>query len=279
LADAERKAYDLVKARNVVDAKKVLQHAVDQYVVDSDDKGTLLQRIAKITYTYDQAEGLGIQQDAYRYNMSVCIPPMVVRKPVLAGKKPYAELVKERFLKYQNPNAAIASLQTVQHNLNYGNNYRIVERNLAGLGLLLGAEVSRPDHDMNIGPDVLWLWGSISVVIEAKNENQHSLHKKDAGQMMQSLAWYNENYAARESKILPVVAAKITKPDNDAIFPNDCKVLDQDAVNKLITQTHLFLIKLIEQGPVFATVENIALLMNEYRITPNHFESYLKKIG
>lgn len=277
LASTERLAHAQQRARNFVDAKKTLQLGVDKYVKNDLEKGTYLQRIAKITNNYDQAESFEIQQHAYRLNSTVSIPPMIVKKPLLAGRKTHAELFRDRFIRFENPNAAISELQTIKHNLDYNNNYRVVEKALASLGEILGAQVSRPDHELNIGPDVLWLWGPLSIVIEAKNENQKSLHKKDAGQLMQSVAWYKDSYPTRDAEILILVAAKVTLIDSDAIFPEGTKLLTPAGLDSLLSQMQTFYVKLIQEGPVFATVENIAQLMQDYRIAPSFLKTYLVK--
>jgi hypothetical protein len=278
LASAERISYNFVRGRNAVDAKRTLSQAVANYISNDMERGLYLQKIAKIAFDYDEAEGFAIQQSAYNLNRSTSLPPAIIRRPLQPGNKTHAELVREHFQTFDNPNGAIAELHKLKINIDYSNNYKIVEAALSELGKILGAQVSRPDNEFHIGPDNLWLYGDLNIILEAKNENQKTLHKKDAGQLMQSIAWFNENYPNRNGELLPIIAAKVVKVDFDATFGKEVRVLREDGVKKIIDNLISFYMKLVEQGPIFATTENIAELLNTYKLTPQYIKGYLDKL-
>jgi len=272
LASAERSCFSLALANSFVDASAIFEKAIDAFVTDEKNKGIYLQRLATYTNNYDPAKALTIQQGAFCKNTSVNCPPAVVKRPLISGKADQGEIIGSWLKSYENPNGAIATLQELKGRLNYNNGHKKVEQALLDLACLLGAEGSRPENEFNEGPDCLWLWSNMALVIEAKNENEKTLHKKDAGQLLLSIQWFNRNYPTRKEYV-PIIAAKTSTPDRYTDYPNGTRVISQTKVNEIIGTLEGVINNLINQGPVFWTAQNIENLYQRYKLSSNLFIS------
>lgn len=272
LAFAERRCFLLALANNFVEASAIFEKAIDDFVTNEKDKGIYLQRLATYTNNYDPAKALTIQQGAFYKNTSVNCPPAVLRRPLISGKADQGKIVCSWLKSYENPNGAIATLQELRGRLNYNNGYKKVEQALLDLACILGAEGSRPENEFNEGPDCLWLWSNLALVIEAKNENEKTLHKKDAGQLLLSIQWFNRNYPTRE-KYVPLIAAKISTPDRYTDYPDGTRVIPQTKANEIIDTLEGVINNLISQGSVFWTAQNIENLYQRYKLSSNLFIS------
>ena len=84
-----------------------------------------------------------------------------------------------------------------------------------------------------MGPDNLCFLGGAAFVIEAKNENQDSLHKSDSGQMHDSLQWARDNYPEYADRFQPLTVAKVWMVDRDAHYAAGTCVLAEDGCTAL----------------------------------------------
>lgn len=269
LANEERRAYGLAAQNSLVDAKDVLQKAIHAANLNGDELGIYLQRVARIAYLSDPAEALKIQQGARERNLAVAIPPAIPRKPSAPGAKTVAEKVCAWFNKFSNPNAAVIEAKRIADALDLNQKAKPVEAALQKLGEALGADSSRPDDEYSEGPDNLWFWGGKAFVIEAKNENQKTLHKKDSGQLHDSLQWTKDNYPEFADRLQPLVVAKVTTADKDANYPNDARVLTADGCAALGKGLHQLYQKLAQQGPIFVTPDNVLGEMKNFGLHPD----------
>jgi len=119
------------------------------------------------------------------------------------------------------------------------------------LAPLLGALGSRPEREYGEGPDDLWLWPDISLVIEAKTGNEESLHKKDAGQLLLSLQWFANAHPTRDAPT-PIIVAKVDVADRKAGFPADTRVLTPAKMVELLDQLEAFFRGLASSLPLMA---------------------------
>jgi hypothetical protein len=55
--------------------------------------------------------------------------------------------------------------------------------------------------------------------------------------------------------------------------------LTYDGAKQILDQLVAFYVKLVEQGPIFATVENIAEMLNTYKLAPQFLKGYLQRIA
>jgi hypothetical protein len=268
LADEERRAHRMAAQNNHIEAKDVLQRAIHAVGLTGDELGIYLQRLARIAYLADPADGLNIQQGARERNLAVAIPPSVPRKPSAPGAKTVAEKVCAWFKKFSNGNAAVIEAKRIADALDLEQKHKPVEAALKKLGEALGADSSRPDDEYSEGPDNLWFWGGTAFVIEAKNENQKTLHKSDSGQLHDSLQWTKDNYPEYADRLQPIVVAKVTTADKDANYAKGTRVITADGCATLGKGLHQLYQKLAQQGPIFVTPENVLAEMGNFGLLP-----------
>lgn len=271
LAEQERRAYTMAGNNMAVDAKVAFQKAIHAANLEGEELGIYLQRLARIAYLSDPADAMKIQQAAKENNYTLAIPPSLPRKPSTPGAKSVAEKVCAWFVKFANPNAAVIEAKRIADALDLNQGAKKVEAALQKLGEALGADSSRPDDDLSVGPDVLWFWGGGAFVIEAKNENQNSLHKKDSGQLHDSLQWAKESYPVFADRLQPVVVARVTQVDHDANYPANTRVLTQQGCVTLGTALHQFMQKMAQLGPVFATPDIVLTELSNFGLHPDQF--------
>jgi len=111
-------------------------------------------------------------------------------------------------------------------------------------------------------------------VVEAKNENETTLHKRDAAQMALSLAWFKHNYSTRGDPT-PLVVAKIAKSDRHATFPEGTRVLLPEGMQELLNGLQQFYRMLISEPLKFSTPKQIVELQRNLKLTPNQIATGL----
>ena len=275
LSDAERRAFTAALANDPFQAASVLREALNEFCAPDDRiTGWYLQRVANYLYDADPGESLGVQRAAYEKNGSMFCPPGVVKRPSCGQNLDTQAVMLAWFREFQNPNGAIAAIEDLRGRLSYDLSPAVFEQSLMDLAPLLGAAGSRPEKECGEGPDDLWLWADSSFVVEAKNENESTLHKKDAAQMTLSLAWFERNYPTRGSPI-PLVVAKTARSDHHATYPDGTRVLLPEGMQDLLNRLHQFYKTLISEPLRLNTPKQIAELQRNLDLTPNQIASGL----
>lgn len=280
LASEERESYSLAMSNGAADAKVRFQKAIHSSDLAGEELGIFLQRLARIAYLSDPVEGLKIQQGARERSLAVAIPPAAPRKPSAPGAKTVAEKFCAWFGKFTNGNAAVIEAKKIADSLALNAKHQAVEAAIHALGEALGADSERPEKDYGAGPDNLWFWGNAAFVIEAKNENQESLHKSDSGQMHDSLQWAKDNFPEYADRLQPLVVARVCAVDKDAHYPAGTCVLMQDGCSAVGLALHQLCQKLAKMGPVFVTPELVLKELGNYGLLPEQFVGrHTKKIA
>jgi hypothetical protein len=269
LADAERRAFHSALANDSFKAASDLREAINKYCDPNDPMvGWYLQRVANYFYDADPGESFEVQRAAYEKNGFMFCPPGVVKRPAPIRKFTTQAVMLAWFKEFQNPNGAIAAIEDLRGRLSYDLSPAVLEQSLMDLAQLLGAEGSRPEKDQGEGPDDLWLWPDFSLVVEAKNENENTLHKKDAEQMTFSLAWFKRNYPGRGGPT-PLLVAKTAESDHHATFPIGTRVLLPEGMQELLNSLQQFYRMLISKPLDLSTPKQIVELQKNLKLTPN----------
>lgn len=271
LAEQERRAHTMASNNNLIDAKACFDKAICEAKVDGEELGIYLQRLSRIAYLSDPAESMKLQQSARERNLTLAIPPALPRKPSTPGAKTVAEKMCTWFSKFSNANAAVIEAKRIADLLDLTQAPKKVEVALHKLGAAIGADSFRPDEEYHKGPDNLWFWGNHAFVIEAKSGNEHSLHKKDSGQLHDSLQWTKDSYPQFADRLQPIIVAKVTKTDADSNFPINTRVLTQAGCSAMGKALHQLTQKLAQQGPIFATPEVVLAEMTHFGLHPDQF--------
>ena len=102
-----------------------------------------------------------------------------------------------------------------------------VEEAIRCLGQYLGLNSTRPDNDLGVGPDVLWLSeDGFAVCMEAKTDKQASslYRKEDVGQLHNHIQWVNDNH--KVSEIIPVFVGPLLSASKEASPSPDMKIIE-----------------------------------------------------
>lgn len=272
LAFAEQEAAQAAMANDSRKAAQVIDQAVTDFAEDESEKGWLMQEEANYLFETDQGKALENQRFAYMKNKSTFRPPEgVVIRPRDPGKFESLSVVLEWFRSFANPNAAIAALQTLRARLSYESSPKALEQALLEIARPLGAIGSRPEAELAVGPDNLWLWPEVSLVIEVQNDHGHSLPKKDSGQLHDSLQWFRDNYPGRVP--LPLVVAKVTSAEKDANFPTNTRVLTPKMMTKLMNNLDIFIGRLVTKAPLIQSPQEMLNWQSECGLLPSQFSA------
>lgn len=271
LASSERAAFRCVISNNTREAVKILRDTINKCKPDDSDQGWYLQRVANYMLDVNPEEYLEVQKAAYLKNNSVFCPPSVAVRPTSPSNSETPSIIINWFKQFGNPNGAIAAIQELRAHLSYDVSPEVLEQAILTLGILIGALSSRPEKEYGKGPDDLWLWSSASFIIEVKNHNQESLHKKDAGQLHQSLQWFSENYKTIEGK--PIIVAKVELADSNAEFPHETRVLLPTKMIDLINNIEAFYQMIIDELPSSLDPKKIVQQLHSFNLNSDQFVS------
>ena len=269
LAEAEHLAQRTVLQRDPQRSIALLDDAINSINPNDTQLGWLLQRKANYVFEYDQGRALEIQKSAYQKNDRMCPPPagIIVRKPP-STRSQTASLILRWYNGFTNSNGAIAQLEELRPRLSFESTPETLEQALSDLSELFGADGIRPENQYRRGPDNLWIWPEITWVIEVKHQ-RNVLPKKDSGQMLAAMQWFERFYPEREA--IPIIVSKIVTPERDASFPEGTRVLTPDGLNALVSNLRRFLSELVKQEPIFWQPQKINALLQECSLAPSQF--------
>lgn len=270
LADAERKAFELALNNRVIDAVRTLRTALTKQKLTKMQEGWYLQKIASYQHEIEPGEALKTQASAHDRNDLVFCPPTATSKVSGVTKFSTQAVVLEWFHEFDHPNGAIVAIQDLRGRLSYSVSAETMEQALLELAPLLGAKGSRPEQQYNEGPDDLWLWPDVSLVVEAKNQNEDALHKKDAGQLLLSLQWFKRNFPKQQTPV-PIVIARVNVADRKAGFPDGTRVVTPEKMRALLDEIEGFFQNLTNELPLMTQAHLILERQTARGLTPEQF--------
>ena len=276
-ATSEHVAQKAALQRDSQQAVTHLDSAINSLQPEDAQLGWLLQRKANYVYETDEGEALEIQKTAYQKNDRMCPPPsgVVVRPPRLE-KSRTASLLLSWYNKFTNPNGVIAELEVLKAKLSFDSTTETLEQALDDLSKLFGAKGVRPERQYKRGPDNLWVWPEFTWVIEVKHQ-RNTLPKSDGSQLLSSMRWFKESYP--EHTAVPVVVARLIKPEREAFFPENTRVLTPDGLDSLVDNLGKFLTNLVKQKPLFWEPPQINNLLHRFDLAPSQFAgNYTKNL-
>ncbi|GAO22719.1 hypothetical protein ALISP_2539 [Alicycliphilus sp. B1] len=271
LAERERNAHVMAQNNSLLDAKNEFERAINEAGLVGEELGGFLQRLSRIAYLSDPAEAMRLQQGARTKSLMVAIPPAMPRNPPVPGGKTVAEKMCAWIRAFASLNAAVIAAKRIADSLDLSQPPKKVEAALHSLGEAIGADASRPDEEYRDGPDNIWIWGNHCFVLEAKSGNTQSLHKKDSGQLHDSLQWARNSYPQFSDRLQPVIVARVTKVDGDANFLPNTRILTQAGCTAMGSALHQLMQKLAELGPVFVTPDSVLLQIQNFGLNPDNF--------
>ena len=139
------------------------------------------------------------------------------------------------------------------------------------LALFIGISGQRPEMDYREGPDNLWALPNGSfLVIECKNGvvSGNGISKKDAGQLGQSVAWFNRRYPASTS--VPIIIHSDRNLGQGASIVEGMRVISSSNLEKLRRNLRGFANQLVNPDVARSTSE-VAKRLAQYELNADAF--------
>jgi hypothetical protein len=139
------------------------------------------------------------------------------------------------------------------------------------LAMFLGIQGQRPEKDYREGPDNLWaLPNGEFIIIECKNGviSNDGISKHDAGQLGQSMEWFNGRYPASQG--IPVIIHPKKKLGQGASIVNEMCVIDDAGLEKLRGNIKSFS-KQIADPDVAANASEVAKRLSQFELSGDTF--------
>jgi len=265
MADAERNAFDLACAKRYLEAARKIGDAINAFIKGDEQVGWHLQTKANYLHENNPGEALQIQQAAFEKNRATFCPQSAVYRAAKNATKQREESLRLWCGRFENPNAIVANLQEITAHLSFANPAERFERGLLLLGEALGAESSRPEREFGEGPDNLWYFPDLRLLMEAKNENENSLHASDAGQLHRSVEWFKRNYPAiGQPTIVTIARERIA--DAGSNYPKGTRVITENLLSTLLSRLEQFFIDIANQPLFLADSGFIQKKLFEHRL-------------
>ena len=234
-----KKVWSCIVRGNINDAQKELSSIINS---ENDPlvKGLYLQYLASLYYANNKEESFKTQQSALKVNSQLS-PNFQFE--LQSDKK--IELQSASILKSCVSFNELLRIKSEIVNINFDLNSSEFETLIYKIGIILGFDSSRPDHNKvqkkTGGPDNLWISAdkSYSYVIECKNEcTSDTVSKSDLNQLRGSVSWFKSEYP--KLKCVPVIIHKSKIIDNQATDVDDAISINEVELNTLIQKISNF---------------------------------------
>ena len=256
---AIRKAFDAVRFNQHVEAMSILSAAVNEAEEDQ-VKAWLLSRKAVFEHSMDASGAQKTLMKARSLEYSVMKPILDTtykKLDTLVEKQQATILVKNHTERFLDPVMMKLFADELCSDLQFGTvSADKFEASINELAWFFGILVQRPEKEFNEGPDNLWaLPNGKFLVIECKNcaASDNGISKKDAGQLGQSVAWFEIKYLNTECVPVIIHPKKILGPSASLVA--GMRVMDVDKLEKLKNTIKRFARQIADPGVFLNTAE------------------------
>ena len=139
------------------------------------------------------------------------------------------------------------------------------------LARFIGIDGQRPEKDYGAGPDNLWVLPNNSfLVIECKNgaASESGISKRDAGQLGQSVEWFNKQYSA--SKCTPIIIHPKGTLGDGASAVSGMRVITPDRLEKLRKNLRGFVAQLADPD-IAANASKVSERLVQFELNADKF--------
>lgn len=259
---AERQAWVEAKARNHQGAVSILQEVRRDPAIHPLQKAELMFRAASYLHRVDPAQAAGLYQSAFQENSALPRPMEIADKKYTRIKQQTVNM-RDYLQQFAGVNAALARVEEIRAMLAYAGDAETVERGLRELGEMLGAASSRPERETGRGPDVLWLFDSNALCIEAKNEKFRPIFKSDAEQLVFSLQWCESHLDLKAEAVTPVFATDVMAAERREDLSFGPRFMLEAHVQEIVTRLRTVLTGLTYDGPLFTDMKALDQRLKE----------------
>lgn len=234
-AVSERQAFELACNGNYKEASEVLSESANGHEISKRIKGALLEQAASYMHAVNPELGQNILADARTHNSNTLRPLAgITYKPLDREQLQVERCVSKINSTFSSPTQLRLSVESIIEDLLFDpERTEQFEEALFDAGLLIGLGSQRPEHDIGIGPDNLFVLPGVSFwVIEAKSgATSKGIGKRDIGQLTNSLNWFKRHYDL-EATVVPVLVHPSTKVYRDASAPEGMRIMTKSLLEK-----------------------------------------------
>lgn len=273
LAAKEREAFEAACLGDYRKAATLVEEGLDEHLTEQSFKGWYLQRQANYLHAVEPGRAMELQRHAHAKNTKLFRPPLgvAVRQPdprTLVAPK----VVSDWLSSFSELNGAVLAFDLLRSKLDFSTSADKFEQALADVACMFGAEGSRPEKEYGSGkPDNMWRWADCDWIIEAKNE-RGTLPRKDSGQLHDSLQWHANTFPERAR--VPVLVSTVTKPEPDANFPADTRVITPKTLQRLLDNLQRFVAEVSAKGPLFHQPQELQAALTRHEL---HGDGFLNR--
>lgn len=240
---AELAAEQEYHAGDYATAVESLQKLLDKDLLDKQDKGWYLQKMARYQYMANRVESNQLQIAAHKDNRLLLKPPagVTIAKLTVVSHGRIDRIVYwvGKFESYDQLNI---TLSDILGRLVFGTKADKFEQALDEISRALGFAGERPDKEWKEGPDNLWALDDTQYILwECKSQvevKRPEINKREAEQMNRSSAWFEKHYAGKNVKRIIVHPAH--KVESAASFTHEVEAMRVAELNSLIKQLRTF---------------------------------------
>jgi hypothetical protein len=270
---ALRAAFDSARSNQYADALSVLDKAIDM-TGDAQVKAWLLARKAALEHPTDAAAAQRTIGAAHKLEPAVTKPMHGTTYKQLApvAGQQAAALIANHNSRFMDTTAMKLFADALCSDLQFKpGTSDVFEQAVNDLAWFLGVSGQRPEKQYKEGPDNLWaLPGGGFLTIECKNgvTAGTGIAKKDAGQLGQSVEWFNALYPA--SNCVPVMIHPERKLGQGASAVAGMRVIDTGGLEKLRKNIRDFAIQLVDPN-VSANASEVAKRLTQFELKGDAF--------
>lgn len=265
---ALREAFDHARANQHKDALSALDLAIDA-TDDPQVKAWLLSRKAAFQHAVD-AEGAQktlVAAHAMEPRVTKPMHGAAYKKLAPATGQQAATLIANHQGRFMDPTAmklfADGLCSDLQFSPDTSDKFEAAVNDLAWF---LGIRGQRPEKDYKEGPDNLWALPSGSfLIIECKNgvTADDGISKKDAGQLGQSVEWFQKRYPA--STCTPIIIHPDRKLGPGASSVTGMRIIDPKGLEKLRENLRAFA-KQLSDPDVASSASEVAKRLAQFEL-------------
>jgi len=281
LAELERQAEIQYQDGQNEKALAIIQKIIDQ--TDDADKGWYFQLMATYLYPINPTDAMDKQVKAFSKNNRLNRPETGISYSKLANTTLDRETsIIEWIRKHDSHSSLIVDLMTILDNVAFNIHSESFEDGMEKLGKVLGFVSRRPEKESGSGPDNLWNIASKNFwIISCKNMvigSRDSIHKKEAGQLNNDIAWFKQNYEDCQATPVFIHPAKIL--ESNAFLSESSYVITEENLDKLKHNVQNFYNSL--KGIPFEDISNDIIKqklaeahLDVFNLTKDHLERIL----
>ena len=276
---ALRAAFDCIRSNQHGDALRALDKAID-LTDDEQVKAWLLSRKAAMEHPMDAAAAQRTLAAAHSMEPGV-LKPMhgtSYKKIAPVAGQQASKLIENHRSRFMDSTDMKLFADGLCSDLQFKpGTADIFEAAVNDLAWYLGFSGQRPEKQYKEGPDNLWALPSGEfLVIECKNGvvAGNGIAKKDAGQLGQSVEWFNGRYTASSSTPLMYHPERVLGQGASSV--TGMRVIEVDGLEKLRRNLRGFATQLIDQDVAFSATE-VAKRLAQFELSVASFVNAFSK--